>query len=372
MRIGIDARMYGAESTTGIGVYIKNLTDELFKIDQTNEYFIFMLDPAYSNFLPPNIRVKKIKIDCPWYSWSEQLKLPKILLKYKLDLVHFPHFNVPIFYPGKFISTIHDITPYFFPGPKAKKSIVRQLGYQVVFKFGIKKAKKIITVSNHTKENLSKYFKIPKVKIEVTHLGIDSNFKEIDDKTVLSGLKNKYKIDKQFIFYVGVWRDHKNLVNLIKAFNVLKSDYQLDYQLVLGGKPDERYPEILKAINTSPYKTDIIMTGFIPQTELSIFYNAADLFVLPSFCEGFGLVALEALACGTPVAGSNSTSLPEVLEDAAVYFDPKDSLDIAKSINLVLRNPDLYQDLKKRGLNQIKKYTWAACAQKTLAIYQTN
>jgi len=372
MRIGIDARMYGPQATTGIGAYIKNLTDHLFIIDQKNEYVLFMLEPAYSQFQIPNPRVKKVKVNCPWYSWSEQFKLPRILLKHKLDLVHFPHFNVPIFYPKKFITTIHDITPKFFPGPKVKKSLIRKLGYQVVFRLGSKQAKKIITISNHTKKNLIKFFQVPTNKIGVIYLGINQNCKEIFDRPALQKIKNKYQITKPFIFYIGVWRDHKNLVGLVKAFNILKSQSKLDYQLVLGGKPDSKYPEIKQAISESPFKSDIIMPGFIPENELSLFYSAANLFVLPSFCEGFGLVALESLACSTPVVGSNSTSLPEILEEAALYFDPKKPEEIAQVINRILTDSNLYQDLQNRGLKQIKKYSWRDCAQKTLQVYESS
>jgi glycosyltransferase involved in cell wall biosynthesis len=371
MRIGIDARMYGTQSTTGIGAYIKNLTDQLFLIDQKNEYILFMNKNAFDQFLPPNNRVKKILADCPWYSLAEQFKMPALLLKSNLDLVHFPHFNASIFYPKKFIVTVHDITPKFFPGPKVKKSYFRKLGYDYVFNATLKKAKKILTISNHTKKNLIKYFKAKEEKTLVTYLGVSENFREITDDSLLGSIKKKYNIEKPFLFYVGVWRDHKNLNNLIEAFTVLKSEYKLDYQLVLGGKPDNRYPEIKEAIDNSPFKNDIVLPGFIEEKELILFYNAATLFVLPSFCEGFGLVALESLACGTPVVGSNSTSLPEVLQDAAIYFDPKDPKAIAKTINQVLTDAHLYEALKNRGLSQIKQYRWADCAKKTLEIYES-
>jgi len=371
MRIGIDARMYGPQATTGIGTYIKNLTDQIFLIDQKNEYVLFMLETAYSEFKAPNPKIKKVKVDCPWYSWTEQTQLPKVLLKHKLDLVHFPHFNVPILYPKKFVVTIHDITPKFFPGPKVRKSIIRRLGYQIVFKMGVKKAREVIAVSNHTKDNLVKHFKVPPEKIKVVHNGFNQNFKITTEENLLQKTKVKYNITKPFILYVGVWRDHKNLPNLIKAFDILRSEYKLDYQLVLAGKPDSRYPEIKQAINKSPFKSDIIMPGFVSQNELPLLYNAARLFVLPSFCEGFGLVALESLVCGTPVIASNSTSLPEILKDAALYFNPKNPAEIAKVSNQVLTDSDLYNDLKTRGLKQAEKYSWDKCASETLRVYET-
>lgn len=372
MKIGIDARMYGVEATTGIGAYIKNLTDQLFLIDEKNEYFLFMLEPAFSQFQPPNNRIKKILVKSHWYTLREQIELPMILLKSKLDLVHFPHFNVPLFYPKNFIVTIHDITPKFFPGPKAKKSLIRRLGYQLIFKSGIKRAKKIIVNSNHTKQNLIKHFKIQENKINVTYLGVDEQFKVIEDKSLIDNIKNKYKISKPFIFYIGVWRDHKNLPNLVKAFNLIKESYGIDCQLVLAGKPDSNYPEIQEEINNSKFRFDIINPGFIEQKELILFYNAAELFVLPSFCEGFGLVALESLACGTPVIASNSTSLPEILGKSSLYFDPNQPSQIAQLINSILTDQNLYQNLKNLGLNQIKKYNWRECSTKTLNVYESS
>ncbi|MFA6215245.1 MAG: glycosyltransferase family 1 protein, partial [Patescibacteria group bacterium] len=306
-----------------------------------------------------------------WYSLAEQLEMPKKLLQYNLDLVHFPHFNVPLLYPKKFIATIHDITPYFFPGPNVKKSIIKKLGYNLVFGQGIKRAKKIITVSNHTKDNLLKFFKVKPEKIEVIYLGIGPEYKEINDQNKILAAKKAYNITKPFILYTGVWRDHKNLPNLIKAFDLVKSRYRLDYQLVLGGRPDPRYPEISLAIVNSPFKTDIIQPGFIQDFDLPLLYNAAEIFVLPSFCEGFGLVALESLACGTPVVASNSTSLPEILQDSAIYFNPNNPAEMAEIINRVLTDQELYINLKNRGLNQIKRFNWPACAEKTLKIYQT-
>jgi hypothetical protein len=371
MRIGIDARMYGAEATTGIGSYIKNLIDQIIVLDQENEYFIFLKEPAYSRFKVPNHRIKKIKINCRWYSLSEQLILPFILLKYRLNLVHFPHFNAAVLYPKKFLITVHDITPYFFPGPLAKKYFFRRQAYWLIFRLALWRAKKIITVSNHTKENLIKYFSVKPGKIEVTYLGIDQDFKIINDQSLINKIKEKYKISKPFIFYVGVWRDHKNLPNLIKAFTALRKQHNKNFQLVLGGRADNRYPEIQKAILNSQFSRDIITPGFIAKNDLPLLYNAAYFFVLPSFCEGFGLVALESIACGRPVISSKTTSLPEILGEAALYFDPNSYPEIADRMNYLISNKNLYRELIKRGQGLITRYSWRDCAKKTLTIYSS-
>lgn len=370
MKIGIDSRMYGSK-ITGIGNYVKNLTDQLFEIDKTNQYLMFMRSLDFENFVPPS-NVKKIKVEIPWYSWSEQLKYFRILEKQKLDLFHFPHFNVPLLYTRKFVVTIHDITPYFFPGSKVIKSKLRKIAYETVFKSTLKRAEIIITVSQHTKENLIKYFKTDPKEIKVIYEGISQEFKIISNYEKINQFKSKYQITKPFIFYVGVWRDHKNLEGLIKAFAILKNNYRLNCQLVLGGQEDKRYPQIRRTwqnLNLEVGK-DIILPGFISGEELPLFYNAAEIFVLPSFSEGFGLVALEAMACGTSVVGSETTSLPEVLGDAALYFDPYQEIEIAKTVKKLLTNHNLKQELIKKGLEKVKEYSWRKCAEETLRVYQ--
>jgi len=366
MRIGIDARMYGSCAATGIGVYIQALIDELISQDKTNQYFIFLREPVYSSWQPVGNNVTKIKADINWYSLAEQVKLPRLLKKYNLDLMHFPHFNVPIFYRRNYIVTIHDITPKFFPGPLAKKYFWRRWAYDFIFRRGLKRAKKIIAISLHTKNNLIKYFKVNSEKIIVIYPGV------IVRRPVGSSqaeLLIAFGVSKPFLFYIGVWRDHKNLPGLVAAFNILKAEFKLDLQLVLGGQPDRRYPEILAAINRSEFRSDIILPGFIPEADLSTWYAAAKLFILPSFCEGFGLVAIESLAQGTPVVGSSTTSLPEILGDSALYFNPDNPADMALVIKKVLTDVELAKNLVEFGQKQLLKYNWSKTASATLALY---
>lgn len=368
MRIGIDARMYGNRQT-GIGNYIKHLIKYLAELDAQNEYAIFLLEPMYSEFVCPNERFKKIKVNSHWYSWQEQLVLPWRFYQEKLDLLHFPHFNSPLLYRQKTLCTIHDITPYFFPGHKMT-SPWRRLGFRLVFRNTVSHAQKVFAVSEHTKKDIVKYFKINPDKIMVTYEGVEPHFKIIDDQNKLIELKNKYHITKPFIFYVGVWRNHKNLVGLVRAFDVLLRKYNLDYQLVIGGKEDPYYPEIRQTWESLGLDKDIIRPGFITEEELPLFYNAADLFVIPSFYEGFGLIGLEAMACGLPVAASRTTSLPEVLGEAARYFDPQNPEEMAGVIKEILTNQEEKIKMVQAGMEQIKKYSWEKCAEKTLEVYR--
>lgn len=369
MNIGIDARMYGY-AQTGIGNYIRHLLEYVFKLDKENNYVIFLLSEEYDSFRLPHKKIRKVRVSARWYGWKEQLLLPVELYKEKLDLMHFTHFNSPILYFGKSIVTIHDITPYFFPGHKMK-SLIRKSGFRAVFFSSVKKASKVIAVSQNTKNDIVRHFKISPDKIAITHEGIDGQFRIINDEKKLNQLRKKYNISKPFIFYTGVWRNHKNLVGLIKAFGALKNKYKLNYQLVLGGKEDPYYPEAKRTWENLGLGKDIIRTGFIDQEKMSLFYNAAEVFVIPSFYEGFGLIGLEAMACGTPVVSSDRTSLPEILGDAAVYFNPENYRQIAEKINMVLIDKKLYNELVEKGFEQIKKYSWEKMGKETVEIYES-
>ena len=370
MIIAIDARMYGAEQTTGIGQYIKQLTNHLFKIDPENQYIMFLRSPEFDCYEPPAPNVKKIRVTPRWYTYAEQFKLPFEFRQAKFDLIHYPHFNSPILYHPKSICTIHDITPLFFPGHRMK-SIIRRLGYKKVFTGTLKNASHIITVSNSTKQGLVKHLNIPETKIKITYEGVDERFRIISDYGIINQTKARYRITRPFIFSAGVWRNHKNLEGLIAAFEILKQKYQIPHQLVIAGQEDPSYPNIRRAIDASPNKNDIITPGFIPATELPILYNGAELLAFPSFIEGFGLIAIEAQTCGCPVAASNITSLPEILGDSAVLFNPHDSSDIAAKIYQIISNQTIKTTLTQKGLINSQLFSWYTCARQTLDVYHS-
>ncbi len=367
--IGIDARMYGPEQT-GIGNYIRHLIVNLAEIDKRNQYVIFLLDKEYGAFKLPAENFKKAKVSAHWYSWREQVVLPIEFLKARVDLMHFPHFNTPVFYFGKSVVTIHDITPFFFPGHKMN-SRLRRNAFKFVFSSSIKKASTVVAVSGSTKRDIVKHFGLKPDKIEVVYEGVDENFKILPNRGKISEeLSARYNIRKPFIFYAGVWRNHKNIVGLLKAFSILKKSLAGKYQLVLGGKEDPYYPEIKKTIFELKLENDIVMPGFIPDSEMVLFYNSCAIFVIPSFYEGFGLVGLEAFACGAPVVSSDTTSLPEVLGDAALYFDPRDERRMAAVMVEALENANTRERMIRDGFRQVQKYSWRRMAEETRQIYK--
>ncbi|MBI5254530.1 glycosyltransferase family 4 protein, partial [Candidatus Falkowbacteria bacterium] len=274
------------------------------------------------------------------------------------------------FYPKKSICTIHDITPLFFPGHKMK-SIIRRLAYRLVFKATLAKAKKIITISQSTKRDLVKYLGVKPEKIQVIYEGVDERFKPIENRDIINNTKQRLNIAKPFIFFVGVWRGHKNIESLVKAFNILKEKYKIPHQLVIGGRADLHYTKIQETIDKSPFKNDIVTPGYISDSDLPILYSSADVFALPSFIEGFGLIAIEAQACGCPVVSTNTTSMPEILGDSAEFFDPNNAEQMAEQIFKVISNADLRKKLIEKGFENVKRFSWKKCAKQTLAVYKS-
>ncbi len=370
MRIGIDCRMYSSRFT-GIGRYVYELTHNLFKLDQKNEYVLFFNEPEYSQFKETNSRIKKVLVNASHYSIAEQVKFLYILNSAKLDLMHFTHFNRPILYNKPSVVTIHDLTLSFYPGKKMTHPLYRN-AYHITFNAAVTKARKIIAVSENTKKDLQNLFRTPSNKIEVVYEGVNENFHQIEDQSVIENVVQKYKVEKPYILYTGVWRTHKNLPNLIKAFAILKNDYAFDSNLVITGRKDPLYAEeVEKETYSLKLENDVFFTGLVDDEDLVPLYNGASLYVFPSLYEGFGLPPLEAMQCGIPVVASNTSSIPEICgEDNALFFDPKDPEDIAQKMFEVLSQKTLQQKLIQRGLQRVKDFSWKKMAAATLKIYE--
>ncbi len=359
MRIAIDARMINA---SGIGRYLRNLINELQKLDKKNEYYILLLkDDYYSlNF---NQNFYKVLADFKWYTVKEQIFLPQILNKIKPDLVHFPHFNVPIFYGGKFVVTIHDLIHQHhstrntsFHDPLTFR--IKKLGYTKVFEFALRNSEKIFTPSEFVKKQLINEWRISRSKILVTPEAVDDIFfRSKKNDELLSGVRSPY------ILYVGNAHPHKNVEGLIKAFLKLKES---NLKLVLSGKDNYFWQRIKKEFKNP----DIIYTGYIADKELVALYKNAKCFVTASFEEGFGLPVLEAMALGCPVVCSDIGSLREVGGNAALYFNSRDINDMANNISHMLSNFSLRNELIEKGRKRVKLFNFQKMAKQTLEVYQ--
>lgn len=367
--IGIDCRMYSSRFT-GIGRYVYELTSNLFKIDDKNHYVLFFNDPEFDAFTPPNERVTKVRANAPHYSLAEQTKLLFQLRKQKLDLMHFTHFNAPILFKHPSIVTIHDLTLSFYPGKKMTSPLFRY-AYKKTISSAVKNAKKLIAVSKNTKKDMENILETDPAKVHVIYEGVNANFRPIEDETYKMKLKEKLGIADPFLLYTGVWRTHKNLQNLIKAFAILKKEYGYPGHLVITGKHDPTYaPEIFKLTSDLRLTEEIIFTGMVEELELIALYSAAQVYVFPSLYEGFGLPPLEAMQCGTPVAASNASCVPEICgEDNALFFNPKDPRDMADKIFTITSETTLRDRLIERGFQRVKQFSWEKMAKETLALY---
>ena len=370
MKIGIDCRLFSS-TFTGIGRYTHELVDHYIdlnnKLDKPHQLVLFFNKPEFKKFKAVE-NVKKVLVDAKHYSFAEQTKFLFKLNKEKLDTVHFPHFNVPIFYRRPYVVTIHDLTLNFFPGQKMTK-FYHRFAYNLTIKNATRRAKKIIAISKNTKNDLIEILNIDPKKIEIVYNGIDERFKLIQDASIFKKTLKKYKISKQFLLYTGVWRNHKNLPRLLKAFKMLKEEKNLDLQLVITGKEDPHYPEVKKTVKKLDLTEDIIFPGLVDDEELIHLYNAAFIFVFPSLYEGFGLPPLESMRCGTPVAASNISSIPEVCgEENAVYFDPYSATDIAEKIYSLYIDTAKQAELVEKGIKHSAKLSWTTTAEQTFKL----
>jgi glycosyltransferase involved in cell wall biosynthesis len=379
MRIGIDARFYGLIGK-GLGRYTQKLIENLEKISVengnfSNEYFIFLGKENFNDYIPKNPNFHKILAPYRWYTLLEQICMPKILNKYNLDLVHFPHFNVPFLYRRKFVVTIHDLILLQFPTVRGTTLNpifykIKFWAYQFIIWSAIKRAKKVITVSNFTKKELLKYYKndLSEEKIIVTYEA-GSDWEE-NEKNISSNdleILKKYGILKPYLLYVGNAYPHKNLERLILAFS--RIDLAQKYQLVLVGKIDYFY-EKLKKLARNKNIENVVFLGYITDEILSLIYRKSEAYVFASLYEGFGIPPLEAMSKNVPVISSNHPCMKEILEESAYFFDGKNEESIAGAMKKVLEDEEIRKDLIEKGLQQIKKYSWKKMSQETSEIYQ--
>jgi len=367
IRIGIDARFYGPKQK-GLGRYVQKLVNNLEKASPDNQYIIFLRKENWNEYQPSNPNFKKVLADYPWYGWSEQFLLPFKIRQQEVDCMHFPHFNVPIFYSQPFIITIHDLILKKFPTRRAStlgpiRYWLKNLAYNLVIKLALKRAKKIIAVSEYTKEDILKYFDVESDKIKVIYEG--SSYEGSSEPLEVGPQQRSdlHADTNPYLLYVGNAYPHKNLERLISAFKKISQE-EKKLKLILVGELDYFYKRLQKI---SP--ANVIFTDFVSDQRLFNLYQNASLYIFPSLYEGFGLPPLEAMAHNLPVVSSNSSCLPEILGQAAIYFDPENTDDMINKIKKVLQDKELQKKLISRGQKTIKKYSWQKMAQKTLRVY---
>ena len=353
MVIGIEAERANSRHKTGVERYAQQLILHLAKIDTTNQYILYLRTEPEKWFLglPKNFSVKVMPFPLFW----TQLRLSWELYKHPIDVLFVPASACPIIHPKKTVVTIHDLAWKFYPGTF---TWFNRNFLEWSTRFAVQGAHKIIAVSEATKKDLLKFYGINSEKITVIHHGF--NLEEDG-----GGESTSLPLPEKYILFLSTLQPRKNLQGLITAFVKLKKELpELPHKLLVVGRPGWKFRAILEAIEEN--KENILLFTKASEREKTYILFHADLLVLPSFYEGFGMTILEAFAAGIPVATGNVSSMPEIASDAAIYFDPANTGDIKNALKSVLLDRSLHDRLVAKGTERLKSFSWERSAQATL------
>lgn len=378
MHIGIDARMFGTLQG-GLGRHVQKLIEEIVLQKTQDSFTIFLRDDAY-DLIPDLPHIQKVHANIPWYGLAEQTTFLKILKQHPVDLMHFPHWNIPLLYNDPFIVTIHDLLLMHYPskqatllGPLLFK--IKYAAYKQALAHAVQKSKKIITTSQYTKKDIIDTLSVSPEKIEVVYQAPGMTCSKTDDHIIETRKKldTKFGIEKPYFLYVGVAYPHKNLDFLLTAWEKFFAESRGTYQIVLAGKSNYFYEQLHKRVRRMPsrdLRASIVFTDYVLDDELCDLYYAAKAFVFPSLYEGFGIPALEAMAASIPVISSNATCMPEVLGNAAIYFDPKNPDDLCNKMREVSNYSTEMWSYVAKGHEQVGKYSWEKFGVETYTVYK--
>ena len=367
MKIGIDGRAAKWYRGTGIGTYTYQLITNLSKYDNLNHYLTFIPEDSDLN-LKDNFSIEYTKDSSNNNFWDD-VKVPNLLENFNMELYHVPQNGVGL--SGNVncpkTITLHDIIPLRMPQTVSNRYL--KIFIEEIPKI-LKNCDGIITVSEFSKLDISKEFNFPLNKIFVTHLAAEEIYKPINRAYCKKFIKEKYKLNDDFILYVGGYSPRKNIIGILDAFSLLKNSLKKNLKVVITGRKGISYEIYRNRAIKLGILDSVLFTDFIPLEDLPIFYNACEFLVYPSFYEGFGLPPLEAMACGVPVISSNVTSIPEVCKNSAILIDPNDIDELSYSMERVLTDSFLKLTMIERGLSTSNNYSWKNTALTTIKAYE--
>jgi len=368
LHIAIDAHSVGAQ-LAGNESYITNLIEALAEIDSINRYTLYVTRPDSARRFGhrwPNFQLRTTLPHTPLV--RVPLTLSTELRRRPVDVLHV-QFTAPPFCPCPVVASIHDLSFEHLPQTFKRRSRVQ---LRLTVRQTARRAAHILALSEYGRSDLIKTYGIEPERVSVTPLAAPAHFAPITDAMELARVRETYGIKGEYILCVGSIQPRKNLPRLIAAYGGLRRlrpDAKLP-QLVLVGKKAWLYGETLQAITEHRVKDDILVTGYAPQADLPALYSGARCFVYPSYFEGFGLPVLEAMQCGTPVIAGNRTSLPEVVGDAGLLVDPFDESELTRALGHLLDDSDLSAELRVKGLQRAKQFSWHETARLTLKTYE--
>lgn len=358
-RVGLDIRML---QNSGIGTYLRGLLSGLGALG---------LDKDLALFGPMPLEARPGRVfSAPIYSIREQLQYPDRLKQCRLW--HAPHYNVPLWKGNtKLVVTIHDIIHWIFRKQFLSPLQIAYAGFML--KKAIASADQIIAVSHHTQKDLIDHFQAPEEKITVIHEGVDETYREMapgELQPVFEKIRAKYGVPQDFFLYIGLMKPHKNVLMLVRLFRKLKEEGKIMASLVLIGRKDKTYPPGYETLASLSSTKDIFYLPAIEPHELKVFYSQALALVHPSLYEGFGLTLLEAMCFGTPVLTTNSSSIPEVVGDAALRVDATDEIAMRDALIRLDQDAQFREALRLKGFERVKLFSWKEAARKTAEVYE--
>ncbi len=371
MNIAIDLRRI---SEFGVGTYTRNIVRALARLDHDSHYYLIGSPQRIAEIgaLPANFRT--VPLLEPDTSFRGHMACRNLLRRLKCDLVHIPHlYWVPRRLPCPYVVTVHDLLDHMYRA-HGLSGVRRALHFYLTRRV-LEGAARIFAVSVFTKTELEKLFGVSPSRIQVVYNAIDERFLHghatDSDRQVLA---ERYLVHYPFLLYAGRISPHKNLVRIIEAFSALKAALEkegkfTDLKLIIIGDELSKHPDLRRTVIRGGVQNDVRFLGFIPIDVLRVFYDVAKVFVFPSLYEGFGLPPLEAMAHGTPVVTSNTSSLPEVVGNAAVLVNPENVFEIMRAVHRVLVDQSLREKLKHRGYQQAQRFSWDESARQILDAY---
>lgn len=384
MIIGIDGRSLLTDKT-GVGVYTDRLITGLLASDNTINCKLYLPLPLKLGFAGGKAKGALLRRIAANYGGRVELttvefppqKLQRMLWRFisspaiesalgNIDVFHATSFIMPPLKFAKGVLTIYDLTFMLFPAfhGKGMQAFTRDIRNYA------NRADCIIAISKHTKRDIMEHLQVPEERIRVTMLAADERYRIVNDPDSITSVKSKFGIDGDYILYTGTLEPRKNVPALIRAYSQLRNEARITHRLVLAGKKGWLYDEILESVRTLGLERYVIFTGYVADEDMPYLYNGAELFVYPSFYEGFGLPPLEAMACGCPVVTSNTSSLPEVVGGAGLMVDPYRPEELAEAMGRILEDSELRSELRERGLKRAAEFSWRRCAEETLAVYR--
>jgi len=363
MKIAFDLRRI---ANPGIGRYMKCLVESVVSLDTSHEYLLIMPSRGAGAIEVRALGVERLTSSAGYYSLREQIELPAILRRHKVDLLHSPHFLLPLIRPCPAVVTIHDVI--YLACPEDLPSQLGRVYYRLMMSAAVRLARRVITDSEFSKRDIVRHLGADAEKIEVIYPGVGGEFRPADDPATHSAVRRKYAIGRDYILYTGIYKPRKNHAGLLRAFHRFLA-LGGDADLVIAGPMNQGEVELHRLACELGFPSRLKLTGFVDDDELRVLYSGARLYACPSLYEGFGFTLLEAMACGVPVVSSAETSLPEVAGDAAWYANPRLPEEFGNALYRVFTDSDLRTALLAKSAKNLKRFCWERAARQTLTVY---